>query len=66
MLVGVTTSLLSLTSPDGPRLASKEMPVSTKELVILGAGGFNNIFSVNSLYFIIISLINLLAPEFHI
>jgi len=58
MLVGATASLLSLTSPGGPRLASKEMPVNTRQLLILGAGGFNNFFSVKGSYFIIISLIN--------
>jgi hypothetical protein len=34
VLVGETTSLSSLTSPGGPRPASKEMPVSTMQLVI--------------------------------
>jgi hypothetical protein len=59
VLAGETTSFTYLNSPGGPMLASNEMSVSTRQFVILGAGGFYNIFSVNNLYYFIIkSLIN--------
>jgi len=40
-MVGATASLLPLTSPGGPRLASKEMSVNTRQLLIFGVGVFN-------------------------